>query len=272
VRATVEVSIGESNTMRFVIVAGIVLAAGAVLGSGRAQAQHYGGGYAEVVRCESRDYRQHYCDIETRGGVDIVNQLSDTACVEGRTWGWDRRGVWVSGGCRAEFASGGRGGYSSGPVYGGSPSVGAGGGYADIVRCESRDFNQIYCAAETRRGVRLVNQLSSTACIEGQTWGADRRGVWVRGGCRGEFEIGRGGSGGGYGYDGGRPGYGGGVPNSIVCESRDNRYRHCSINVRRDAELVRQLSDNHCVFNRSWGYDRNGVWVDRGCRGEFVVR
>ena len=255
--------------MRFVVVAGILLAGLAAFGSERAEAQHYG----EVVRCESRDYRQHYCDIETRGGVDIVNQLSDTACVEGRTWGWDRRGVWVSGGCRGEFASrGGGGGRYDGGGYGGGYGQGApSGGYGNVIRCESRSYAQVYCNAETRRGVRLVNQLSSTACVEGQTWGADRRGVWVRGGCRGEFEIGAGGGGGGYGYDGGRPGYGGGGQNTVVCESRDNRYRHCSINVYREAELVRQLSDNHCVFNRSWGYDRNGVWVDRGCRGEFVV-
>ena len=65
---------------------------------------YYREGYAEVIRCESRDYRQIWCDADTRDGVRIVNQLSSTACVEGRTWGWDRRGVWVSGGCRGEFA------------------------------------------------------------------------------------------------------------------------------------------------------------------------
>lgn len=247
--------------MRLVIVAGIVAAGLAAVGNGSAQAQPYGG-YGEIVRCESRDYRQYYCNIDTRGGVEIVNQLSDTACVEGRTWGWDRRGVWVSGGCRGEFASGGRG------HGGGGYGYGPGGGRGDVIRCESRDYTQVYCHADTRGGARLVNQLSSTSCIEGQTWGTDRRGLWVRGGCRGDFEVGRG----GFGYGGGgRPGYGGGGHNTIVCESRDNRYRHCSINVYREAELVRQLSDNHCVYNRSWGYDRNGIWVDRGCRGEFVV-
>jgi hypothetical protein len=251
--------------MRFGIVVGMVVVGGAMLGGAPAQAQYYGDGYGEVVRCESRDYRQHYCDIDARGGVRIVNQLSDTACVEGRTWGWDRRGVWVSGGCRGEFASEAR---APAPSYGYSQ-----GGYGDLIRCESRGYNQIYCNADTRGGVRIVNQLSSTPCVEGDTWGADRRGVWVRGGCRAEFEVGRG----GHGYGGGglpldRPGYGhSGGHNTVVCESRDNRYRHCSINVYREAELVRQLSDSHCVYNRSWGYDRNGVWVDRGCRGEFAV-
>jgi hypothetical protein len=223
--------------------------------AGQAGAQGYRDDYAEIIRCESRDYRQIWCDADTRGGVRIVNQLSSTACVEGRTWGWDRRGVWVSGGCRGEFETGG----GPRPVYGG----GGGGG---LVRCESRDYNQIYCDVDIRGGVRLANQLSSSPCVEGRTWGADRRGLWVRDGCRGEFEVGRGG-----GWGGGLPiddGYRG---QTVLCESRDNRYRHCPAGIRRGAELVRQLSDSSCIFNRSWGYDRNGVWVDSGCRGEFAV-
>lgn len=245
--------------MKFGMLGGVALGAMALASSGVAHAQ-YGGGYDEVIRCESRDYRQVYCDIDARGGVRIVDQLSDTACVQGRTWGWDRRGVWVSGGCRADFAPDGSRG---GDGYGGSAQT-----YGDVVRCESRGYAQIYCNADTRRGVRLVNQLSSTACVEGQTWGADRRGLWVRGGCRGEFELGRGGRpGGGLPVD--RPGYAAG--GTVRCESRDNRYRHCPASIRREAQLLRQLSDNDCVFNRSWGYDRNGVWVDRGCRGEFEI-
>lgn len=238
------------------------LAGLAALAAPRAEAQY---GYSELVRCESRDYRQVYCDIDSRGGVRIVNQLSDTACVEGRTWGFDRRGVWVSGGCRAEFEVAGRGGYDSGYAGGGHDQ-----GYGRVVRCESRGYNQVYCDAETRGGVRLVNQLSSTECIEGQTWGADRRGLWVRGGCRGEFELGGGGRGGGRGLPIDHGGsYGGGI---IVCESRDDRYRHCPADIRREARLVRQTSSSRCEYNRSWGYDGNGVWVDRGCRGEFEIR
>lgn len=251
--------------MRISIWTGLVLAA--LLGGVSAVAPAQG--FDEVIRCESRDYRQVYCNIDSRGGVEIVNQLSDTACIEGRTWGWDRRGVWVSGGCRAEFAVAGRGGYGGGHYDGGGYGYDAGG--SALIRCESRDFNQVYCNADARGGARLVNQLSSTPCIEGDTWGVDRRGVWVRGGCRAEFEIGFGGGRGrGLPIDG--PGYGGPRGGAIVvCESRDNRYRHCPANIRREARLLRQLSDNQCLRNRSWGYDGNGVWVDRGCRGEFEI-
>ncbi|MCB1590165.1 MAG: DUF3011 domain-containing protein, partial [Xanthomonadales bacterium] len=36
--------------------------------------------------------------------VDIQRQLSRTECRYGRNWGWDSRGIWVDGGCRAVFS------------------------------------------------------------------------------------------------------------------------------------------------------------------------
>ncbi|MDN5782120.1 MAG: DUF3011 domain-containing protein, partial [Luteimonas sp.] len=61
------------------------------------------GDYGQTVRCESQDRHQRRCNVSVRRGVDIVRQLSRTRCVQGQNWGWDRGGIWVSGGCRAEF-------------------------------------------------------------------------------------------------------------------------------------------------------------------------
>ena len=145
-----------------------------------------------------------------------------------------------------------------------------------VVRCDSHDFRDNYCPADTRAGVRLAQQRSRAPCIEGETWGYDRRGIWVTEGCEGDFEIGL-----GYRSSRGTGGYGppprvdrpdgsrGGA--YVVCESRDFRYRHCAAPVRRDVDLVRQLSRSECRYGRSWGYDRLGVWVDRGCAAEFVI-
>jgi hypothetical protein len=66
-----------------------------------------GNGYASRFRCESTNSRTRYCSVDTRYGVDLVRQLSNSACIEGRSWGVSRDGVWVSRGCRAEFALGG---------------------------------------------------------------------------------------------------------------------------------------------------------------------
>jgi len=58
----------------------------------------------------------------------------------------------------------------------------------------------------------------------------------------------------------------------IRCESSGNQYRHCSIDTSgKDVGVSRQLSSTRCIVNDSWGYDNRGVWVDKGCRAEFVV-
>jgi hypothetical protein len=43
------------------------------------------------------------------------------------------------------------------------------------------------------------------------------------------------------------------------------------VRVRSDVELIRQRSTSACRFNTSWGYDRRGVWVNKGCRADFAV-
>jgi hypothetical protein len=60
-----------------------------------------------------------------------------------------------------------------------------------VLTCSSNHGERVYCEADTRGGVRLTKQISGTPCIEGSTWGADRRGVWVDHGCRAEFSIAR---------------------------------------------------------------------------------
>ncbi|HZF97275.1 MAG TPA: DUF3011 domain-containing protein [Pseudoxanthomonas sp.] len=225
-------------------------------------------GYGEPgmrFRCESENGRQKFCTVDTRGGVSLVRQLSNTPCLRGRTWDVDRRGVWVAHGCRAEFATG----YGDDDFYSG----GHGGGYPDdrhaggLIRCESNDGRSRQCPADTRGGARLVRQLSSSACIEGRSWGFDRGGVWVTQGCRGEFATG----GAVPRWTGGHPEHDRGYGRILRCESSDNRERRCEADVRERVVLVRQLSSTPYAEGGNWGWDRHGIWVDRGCRAEFVV-
>lgn len=139
----------------------------------------------EAVRCESNDGRFRLCPADTRGGMALVRQLSESPCIQGRTWGWDQRGVWVDRGCRADFHSIG-GGYP----YGGNPGGGYTGGYdaPRTVRCESSDGRPRRCDMPVRRAV-LQRQLSNSRCIQGQTWGWDPGGVWVTAGCRANFTV-----------------------------------------------------------------------------------
>lgn len=230
-----------------------------------AAAQYYGNdrGYDDqVIRCESSDGRTREC--ATGGGrVVLERQHSRSACIEGRTWGHGRNGIWVSDGCRADFrVLGYGGGYNDG--YYGNQGNGQGYGYGSTVRCESNDGRTNRCAINGRGRVQLARQLSRAACIEGRTWGSDYGSVWVAQGCRAEFTVSRGRRGDGWNDSG--YGYGGQV---FRCESNDGRTRECAANTRAGVQLVRQLSRAACIQGRTWGYGRNGIWVSDGCRAEF---
>jgi len=139
----------------------------------------------ETIICESGNGHRHWCSADTHFGVQLSRQLSKRGCIEGRSWGYNDRGVWVDDGCRAEFILGGHHG---------------GGGYGREhdrdrrefnVTCESDYGHTHNCSVDTRGGVRITRQLSRATCTFNRTWGYDSRGIWVRDGCRAEFVVGR---------------------------------------------------------------------------------
>ncbi len=200
-----------------------------------------------TIRCDSYG-PESICPIDTSRGVRLVREFSRNRCFQNRTWGFDPYRIWVRDGCQAEFEIGG-----------GGPGGGIGG--REIV-CESRNNRIEYCRADTRGGVRLVEQLSRSQCIRDRTWGFDRHSVWVRDGCRARFEL---------GSDGGwQP-----PPQAVRsfrCESQRGRREYCPVQMGNGYPvLVRNLSSTPCDLQRNWGWDRNGVWVDDGCRGEFRI-
>jgi hypothetical protein len=136
------------------------------------------------ITCASDDGKRHYCRIPTGGGARMTNQRSGSPCIQGRTWGYDMNGIWVDRGCRADFEvrpAGYRPGAGpGGPGYGGR-----------TITCSSNNGGRNYCAADTRGGVRMVNQRSGSPCVQGRTWGFDGRGIWVDRGCRADFALGR---------------------------------------------------------------------------------
>lgn len=73
-------------------------------GNDRYPDQGYYPGNQQRVRCKSEDYRRSYCPLDTWSGrVEIARQYSQSGCQFRRSWGYDRRGVWVDDGCDAEF-------------------------------------------------------------------------------------------------------------------------------------------------------------------------
>ena len=57
----------------------------------------------------------------------------------------------------------------------------------------------------------------------------------------------------------------------IPCSSDDGEKQYCTADTRHGARLVRQRSQAACKEGESWGYDEEGIWVDRGCSGEFAL-
>lgn len=225
------------------------------------QGSGYGNG--QTISCSSDDAddsKPHHCNIDTRGGLQLTRQLSGSPCIQGQTWGYDNQGVWVSRGCRAEFTSGG-GGNGYGPGYGYGQGQSQGQSQGQTISCSSDDGKRHYCGGPLRGQVQLARQISSTPCIEGQTWGHTRRGIWVDRGCRAEFTVNT------FTYGAGQ-GYG----QTITCSSDDGSRHYCNANTSGGVQLTRQISGSACVQGQTWGYDNQGIWVDRGCRGEFRTR
>ena len=59
--------------------------------------------------------------------------------------------------------------------------------------------------------------------------------------------------------------------NVITCSSNNMGRNQCPANTSGGVRLIRQRSDSDCIYNRTWGYDKRGIWVDRGCRADFEV-
>lgn len=144
----------------------------------------------------------------------------------------------------------------------GAATLFAGTGYAQqSLYCASDDGGRHVCRVDTRGGVRMIQQVSGSECRQGYSWGYDNNGIWVDRGCRANFQVG------GAGF-----GMGGNQQQQIVrCNSDDGNRHTCQVDTRGGVSLSRQISGSPCTQGYSWGYDNNGIWVDRGCRAEFAV-
>jgi hypothetical protein len=212
-----------------------------------------------IVRCESKGSRRE-CRVANIREVAMRRQLSMAACIENESWGYSDDSIWVDRGCRADFDVIVR---HRDRDRDRDERRGGDRGQGSVLICES-DGGRRLCPADTRFGVELTRTTSRRRCVEGRNWGSNDRGVWVDDGCGGEFLVGR--SRGEDRVESDRR------PTLLVCESDYNGRKDCAADARFGVELKRQISRTECVFNRTWGYDRRGVWVSNGCRAEFLIR
>lgn len=164
----------------------------APLAAGAARAQGY-----QTISCYSRGSGRTNCAIPKSTSAVYFVGPDEWRCQAGRNWGWSKGRIWVSGECGGDFqlrlasdfgGSGGSWGGSSG--WGGSGGSWQNQGFAGEMRCTSDKYRERFCRAPVQGRAVLVRQLSSAACVGGQTWRAESGGIRVREGCDGEFAYG----------------------------------------------------------------------------------
>lgn len=251
-----------------------VPAALAPIGAVAAQAQQQ----TRTISCASRGNGSNTCRLPANTvSVSFIGPDRTGRCIQGRTYAQRGNGLWVSGGCSGNFEVvynvgggnsggnwGGSGGTSGGNWGGNSGGNWGNQGFAGEITCRSQNNRPQTCRADTQGRAQLLQQYSSSPCIQGQSWRADRNGITVRNGCQGRFGYGLAGND-GWGGSGGNRGFAG----QIECRSENNRYVQCPVNTANRVELVRQFSNTACVPGSTWGFTRNNIWVNRGCQGRF---
>jgi hypothetical protein len=205
---------------------------------------------ARQVICSSIGSRYAECPVPFRGNAVLLEQISSSACVEGRSWGLKPGVVWVDRGCRARF------GITRDRVA-----------HVRSIDCASYRGRYRECPTGIRGQVYLSQPLAgSRACIEGRTWGQSPGKVWVRKNCRATFASeGRPGPRDDVGSWTRRPNY------AVTCVSPVTGRNTCSWDDRYGSPvLIQQISNTQCVEGRDWGYTvGGGVWVSSGCRATF---
>jgi hypothetical protein len=232
----------------------ITLFAGAIIlllpGAARAQDVGAQGIGSQVLTCSSDNGRRQSCPSQYNpiSNAQLMKQMGGARCVQGRTWGFDARAIWVDSGCRGQFR-----------VYGWSGG-GGGSGNSTTVRCRSMDGGFRHCPVNGWvRGADLTQQLGNANCAQGRTWGWDNNGVWVDRQCKGDFRV----------WIGGRPH---GRSTVVRCDANLVGRKRCPLNGFITGALVEeQYSGAPCIQGTSWGFDSRGLWAERGCRADFRV-
>lgn len=136
-----------------------------------------------------------------------------------------------------------------------------GGWSATAVVCSSIDDRYRECAVPFRGRAVVNQQISKSACVEGQSWGQKQGLVWVNRGCRARFTmvpdaVGN--------RPGNRP--------SVVCKSQNGARTVCNTGMNGRIQLISRFkSSGACIEGRTWGQRANQVWVSDNCRARFAV-
>jgi len=131
------------------------------------------------LTCESNSFSYKYCPSPTPiEQVRLVRNLSQWACEQGHTWGYDANGIWVKEGCHGVFVV-----TPTSPPPSTEPR-------SVHVTCSSSRYRFATCDTGLRiESVQLVHRHSRSDCTLGRSWGHDGYSLWVNHGCRATFLV-----------------------------------------------------------------------------------
>lgn len=199
---------------------------------------------ADDLRCNSNPGGYNYCRAATSGGVSLKYQHSRHGCYQNDTWGYDRNGIWVSNGCSATFRIG-----RDDDDDKTAAAVGLGilalGVIGAIASQDDNDNNDYPPPPPSGYDPNYPPQDQSYP-PQGQPYPPQGDDPYDPYGTYGSAVV-------------------------ISCDSKNYKLRRCPAPVRNYVQLVQQRSKKACRFNQTWGYDSRGVWVNKGCRGEFAI-
>ncbi|MGH7498617.1 MAG: DUF3011 domain-containing protein [Gemmatimonadales bacterium] len=188
-------------------------------------------------------------------GARLINQISRAPCLQGKSWGFDARGIRVDKGCRGEFNVG------RGPAVLPPPSTST-----QRIICGAPTDAQVQCnVIGYAASVRIARELNPGRCQQNASWGYTALFIWVNKGCRADFEV----------TLRGETGPGAGTPGTqlITCGVTSGQYAGCTANGQiREVRLMRDVSGaGRCAPPQNWGHSNVEIWTRNGCRGEFQV-
>lgn len=152
--------------------------------------------------CHSNNGKFKRCQVGLWDDAALVQNDSRTRCVRGDNWDLDGTTIWVSDGCRGVFAEvrhrqdrpvrrGGQRRANRRPPSRARPPTGHNWDREIRFVCQSHDQHYKFCSVDVgpRGWVELDKRESRAQCIERQSWGWNRAGIWVDQGCRAKFVV-----------------------------------------------------------------------------------
>jgi len=210
------------------------------------------------ITCGTLTTRRDQCStLGVADSVRLVKQTMFARCTEGTNWGYSDSLLWAGNGCRAEFEVVYRRAAVTPPPSPAKPVT-------RTITCGKTSGELHTCTTDGPVDtVRLVRDLSTTACRQKFNWDYARGFVWAKSGCRGMFEV---------TYEDTTSAGPSPETRRIICGSYSGTQVTCRTDgYATDVRLVQDLTSTRCREGSNWGHTDSSIWASKGCRGEFEV-